>query len=62
MLVHTCTSCHRRQLIFPSQITGLDNTDHGIVVTFTCWCDAEQSLLTGKAAARPATPAQTVAA
>ena len=50
MLLHTCTSCAKRQLIFPSQITGLVNTDHGIEVSFTCWCGADQTLLTGKAA------------
>lgn len=50
MLLHTCTSCAKRQLIFPSQITGLVNTEHGILVSFTCWCDAEQTILTGKAA------------
>jgi hypothetical protein len=52
MFVHTCTACAQRQLIFPSQITGLSNTDHGIVMTFTCWCDAEQAVLTGSAVER----------
>lgn len=51
MLLHTCDSCAKRQLIFPSQITGLVNTADGIVVSFTCWCGADQTLLTGKAAA-----------
>ena len=37
-------------LIFPSQITSLANTEDGIVVTFTCWCGTEQTLVTGKAA------------
>ena len=32
MFDHHCTACDRRQLIFPSQVTSLDNTDHGIVV------------------------------
>ena len=32
MFDHHCTACDRRQLIFPSQVTGLVNTDHGIVV------------------------------
>jgi hypothetical protein len=52
MLLHTCTSCDKRQLIFPSQFTSLTNTDHGIVVTFTCWCDAEQTIVTGRGAER----------
>ena len=52
MFDHYCTACDRRQLIFPSQVTGLANTDHGIVVGFVCWCGSEQSLLTGKGADR----------
>lgn len=50
MFDHDCTACAKRQLIFPSQISGLANTHHGIVVTFTCWCGAEQTMLTGRAA------------
>ena len=53
MFTHHCTACNRRQLILPSQVTRLDNTDRGIDVTFTCWCGSEQSLLTGRAARRP---------
>ena len=43
MFDHHCTACDRRQLIFPSQVTRLDNTDHGIVVDFVCWCGSEQT-------------------
>lgn len=50
MFDRVCTACHKRQLIFPSMVTGLANTDHGIVVTYTCWCGAEQAMLTGRAA------------
>ncbi|MBB3042632.1 hypothetical protein KM427_03165 [Nocardioides sp. LMS-CY] len=50
MFDHLCTQCEKRQLIFSSQITGMTNTDHGIVVSFTCWCGAEQALVTGKKA------------
>lgn len=50
MFAHHCTSCAQRQLIFPSQVTSLVNTDHGIIVAFTCWCGADQTLLTGKRA------------
>jgi len=53
MFQHTCSACQRRELIFPSQVTGMENTDHGIVVTFTCWCDAEQTMVTGVKAAQP---------
>ena len=50
MFDHVCTSCHRRQLIFPSQVTAIDNFEHGIVVSFTCWCGAAQTWRTGAAA------------
>lgn len=53
MFDHHCTACAKRQLIFPGQVTGMVNTDHGIVVAFTCWCGAEQAMLTG-AKAKPA--------
>jgi hypothetical protein len=53
MFAHTCTECERRQLIFPSQITSLENTDHGILVSFTCWCDAEQTVVTGRLFSAP---------
>ncbi|CAB4691162.1 MAG: hypothetical protein F2667_02215 [Actinobacteria bacterium] len=51
MFDNHCTACDKRQLIFPSQVTAMTNTDAGISVTFTCWCGAEQTMLTGKAAA-----------
>lgn len=54
MFTHHCTACDRRQLIFASQVLGLANTDHGIiVVSFRCWCGSEQSQVTG-ADAHPA--------
>jgi hypothetical protein len=52
MFDNHCTACDQRQLIFPSQVTSMSNTDHGIVVTYTCWCGAEQTMTTGKAARR----------
>ena len=42
-----CSACDRTQLIFPSQISGVTNTDHGILVSYRCWCGAEQTWLTG---------------
>jgi len=48
MFDNECTACGKRQLIFPSQITGLANTDAGIVVGYTCWCGADQTWVTGK--------------
>jgi hypothetical protein len=50
MFDHKCTACGKRQLIFSGQVTSLVNTPDGIVVTHTCWCGAEQTWLTGKAA------------
>ena len=52
MFAHTCTACSTRVLIFPNQITAVRNSDEGIVVDFSCWCDAPQTQLMGKAAAR----------
>ena len=49
MFANTCTSCGKRQLIFPSQITSLANTERGIEVAYTCWCGASQTWLTGRA-------------
>lgn len=53
MFLHLCTACDKKQLIFPSQITGMANLDDGIVLAFTCWCGAEQVELTGRRADRP---------
>ena len=52
MFDNECTVCGKRQLIFPSQVTGLANTDDGIVVAFTCWCGADQAVLTGNSSRR----------
>ena len=43
MFTHVCTACAKRQLIFPSQVTAVAESEQGPVVTFTCWCGAEQS-------------------
>ena len=48
MFDHTCTECERRLVIFPSQVTSLANTDPAIIVAFTCWCGAEQTMATGR--------------
>jgi hypothetical protein len=47
MFDHQCTACEKRQLIFPSMVTAMSNTDAGIVVAFTCWCGAAQTMVTG---------------
>ncbi len=51
MFVHECTACQRRQLIFPSQLTAVAETEAGTRVSFTCWCGAEQTVATGDRAA-----------
>lgn len=43
MFAHHCTSCGRRELIFADQLIGLDHTDNGFLMHFTCWCGAEQA-------------------
>jgi hypothetical protein len=53
MFDNNCQVCAKRVLIFPSQVTSLTNTDHGIEVAFTCWCGTEQTRVTGKRAGRP---------
>lgn len=50
MFDNQCTACGKRQLIFPSQITSVSNTESGISVAYTCWCGAAQTWLTGRAA------------
>ena len=47
MFAHHCTVCERRQLVFPGQVDRIDNTDHGMVVSFRCWCGAEQTTVYG---------------
>lgn len=52
MFLNHCSACDTRQLISSSQVSSLTNTDHGIVVAYTCWCGAGQTLTTGRAAER----------
>lgn len=40
---HHCTACKRTQLIFPTQLTGVAETDQGVVLSFICWCGAPQT-------------------
>ena len=53
MFDHFCTACRQRQLIFPTQVTSIANDERGVHVRFTCWCGAEQTLDTGRAANLP---------
>ena len=48
MFDHKCTACDKRQLIFPTQVASVTNTDAGIVVAFKCWCGADQTWVTGR--------------
>jgi hypothetical protein len=49
MFVHHCSACQKRQLVFFSQLTSMENTEAGIEVSLTCWCGSEQTLRTGRA-------------
>ena len=60
MFSHHCSACDETYLIFPSQVVALESTEHGIAVRFGCWCGAEQTMLTGRRAAKAG--AQTLAA
>ncbi len=33
-----CSTCSRRQLVFPGQVLGIVNDDRGIHVLFRCAC------------------------
>ena len=38
-----CSACDKTQLIFPSQIIAVTNTDEAILVSYTCWCGSAQA-------------------
>jgi hypothetical protein len=42
MFTNHCTECDKVQLIFPSMYTAVRDSDHGAIVSYTCWCGAEQ--------------------
>jgi len=48
-----CDICDTTRLLGPRRITGMDNTDQGIVVHFRCFCGGEATVLTGRAAHQP---------
>ena len=50
MFVIACSSCSRRQLIFPSQVVRVGDAH----VTYRCWCGSEQVWTPGAEAARTA--------
>jgi len=60
MFDHTCSSCGKHRLVFPGQVTSVTNTETGIVITYSCWCGADQTWVTGRRGAdrapRHATP------
>ena len=43
-----CSSCTRRQLIFPSQVLGVVNDGAGIHVAYRCWCGSAGVWHTGR--------------
>ncbi len=54
MFVHHCTACDQRQLIFPSQISGVAEVDGQSGFAFTCWCGQPQVWAVGRAIDAPA--------
>ena len=62
MFTHTCTSCTRRQLIFPTQITSVTGTTNDMTVSFTCWCGSHQSVETDSLLSIGRTTRESVAA
>jgi hypothetical protein len=47
-----CTACARRELIFPGQVLGSSNDEHGIHVAFRCSRGHVGEWLTGRRAPR----------
>jgi lysyl-tRNA synthetase class I len=47
VFVIACSTCHRRQLIFPTQVVRVD----GPHVTYRCWCGSEQLWTPGETSA-----------
>ncbi len=46
MFIRRCSTCERRQLVFPSQLAGIATTAHGVEVSYRCWCGDVQSFET----------------
>ena len=49
-----CAACDRRRLVFAGQVLGIENGEHGMTVTYRCWCGATGALRTGRGAEAPA--------
>ena len=50
MFVIACSSCTKRQLIFPSQVVRVDAGS----VVYRCWCGSEQAWTPGASSATAA--------
>jgi hypothetical protein len=42
-----CDNLDRQVLIWPSDVLGIENTDHGMVVRYRCTCGGMAEMLTG---------------
>ncbi|MDY7101336.1 MAG: hypothetical protein S0880_09125 [Actinomycetota bacterium] len=49
-----CDCVDGEMLLSESRITGMANTDVGIVVSYRCWCGRDGTFVTGRRAGRPA--------
>jgi hypothetical protein len=47
-----CDCVDGEMLLSESRITGVANTDDGIIVAFRCWCGRDGTFLTGRRAHR----------
>lgn len=45
-----CDCVDGEMLLSESRITGIANTDDGIIVAFRCWCGRDGTFLTGRRA------------
>jgi hypothetical protein len=43
LFTNHCHACEKRQLIFPSQVKAVLETDAGVELLYTCWCGSEQT-------------------
>jgi hypothetical protein len=52
LFTNHCQACEKRQLIFPSQVKAVLDTEAGVELLYTCWCGSEQTYLMVPAAER----------
>lgn len=48
MFTRRCSACARRQLIFPSMISGIERLEQGVRISYRCWCGHDQQVETDR--------------